>query len=168
MESTLDARQASTYNGHDDTQPGFAGTYHCYRGGTWMAQPQINGTLDQACTTTIFDHDIQHFNFTLDTVNNTNAQQLVRHQFRHCGRPRVFGVWSSDCSLPDAAYVKYAVDFKSTAYNSTEACRFAFRRILTNCYGENLDTRGGYWQFDQDGTTYTVDPQTAKGEGVDQ
>jgi len=167
IEGTLQARQAGTHNGHDNSRSGYAGTFHCYKGGTWMAQSQINNTLDQACTTTDFDHDAQHFNFTLDTTNGTNAIQEIRHDFRHCGNPQQFGVWSSECSPPDQAYVNYAVDFKTTTYNNTEACRFAMRRILAHCYGKHQDTRGGWWQFDQDSTTYNVDPQTVSG-GIDE
>ncbi len=132
-----------------------------------MALSQINDTLDQACTTTDFDHDAQHFNFTLDTANGTNAIQEVRHEFRHCGKPQQLGVVSAECSLPDPAYVNYAVDFKTTTYNSTDACRFSMRRILAHCYGKHQDTRGGWWQFDQDSTTYNVDPQTVS-DGKDQ
>ena len=164
LDGILQTRQAGTYDGYDESQAAFNGTYHCFKGGTWMAQSQLNGTLDQACTNTVFDHDAQHFNFTLDPTGS-NAQQLVRHRFRHWRTTIPFGDTSADFGTADKAYVDFQADFRSEAFANTDACRYAMREIIKICHGKHQDTRGGWWQFIGDGTTYNVDPQTTGGNG---
>ena len=125
-----------------------------------MLNSQINGTLDQACGTSIFDHDASHFNFTLDP-NGKNAQQLVQHKFRHCGAPHPFGEDSSACQPPDKQYVSFEANFKSEMFADTDYCRYGMRKILEYCYGKKNYTRGGWWQFSGDNSTYGIDPTTA-------
>ena len=165
LDGILQTRQAGTFNGYDDSHAAFNGTYHCFKGGTWMAQSQLNGTLDQACTNnTDFDHDAGHFNFTLDP-KGSNAHQLLLHRFRHCSTEHPFGVFSPECASPDQAYVNFQADFQSEMFANTDACRYAMRKIIEICHGKHQDTRGGWWQFIGDNTTYNVDPQGTGGDG---
>ena len=160
LEGILQTRQAGTYDGYDDSQAALSGTYHCFKGGTWMAQSQLNEILDQACTNnTNFDHDAGHFNFTLDPTGS-NAHQSVQHRFRYCNKKHPFGVSSAECELPAPAYVNFQADFGSETFANTDACRYAMRKIIETCHGKHQDTRGGWWQFIGDNTTYNVDPQT--------
>ncbi|KAL8962712.1 MAG: hypothetical protein Q9183_005114 [Haloplaca sp. 2 TL-2023] len=47
----------------------------------------------------------------------------------------------------------------TTAGRATrEACTFGITQSIELCQGENDDTRGGWWQFEDDGTTYGLDP----------
>ncbi|CAF9934079.1 MAG: hypothetical protein HETSPECPRED_009099 [Heterodermia speciosa] len=134
--------------------PSRPGTFHCFKGGKWMPQETVSGVIDQACTSTAeHDGDNVHFSF-VPSADGTFPHQQVDHQFRAC---------RSDQSgplvcQPASGVVSFTGDIKSAARANSNDCTYAMQRIIDICHGEHEDTRGGWWQYDSDGTTYGVDP----------
>ncbi len=59
--------------------------------------------------------------------------------------------------------VKFMSMLKSVARANTQDCTYALRRIVDICTGRYKSTqngwsRGGWWQYDSDGSTYNIDP----------
>lgn len=160
--ATLQTRQAGTFDHpYAEDGPAVAGWMHCFKGGTWMHQSILNSTVDQACTQTSFDKDAQHFNFTLDPLGK-NAVQTVTHRYRHCDQPQQFGVNAPECGNADDDFVKYGAYFATGTFANTTSCRYGLDLIIRLCVGDNGYSRGGWFQFDADTTTYNVDPSNAQ------
>lgn len=161
----LSRRQSGTYDGTDDDGTGHPGTFHCFRGGTWMKQAQLSSLWDQACTTEDITDDTSHFDFN-PTINGQYSQtiQYVNHTI---DQPCITLPGPLQTTEHNCPTTYYELDMSATLMSATHAnsseCEWAFARIIDICHGQHLDSRGGWWQFQDDGTTYGIDPNYVKG-----
>lgn len=63
----------------------------------------------------------------------------------------------------DGHGVKFMAMLQSVVRANTEDCNYALRRIVDVCTGRYKETqsgwsRGGWWQYENDNSTYNVDP----------
>ena len=147
----LATRGGSTYSGNDALDPNRAGTFTCFKDGTWQPQQWITSTWDQACSTAEHDDDNHHFSFT-PSADGTYPHQEVDHEYAVCTPQPPY---ADACNA--FGYVKYTGDIKAPAHANTEDCEYAMERVVAICHGDNQDTRGGWYTF-SDGTSYGADP----------
>ncbi len=66
-------------------------------------------------------------------------------------------------TVPACHYTGYQLDmtaqFQSAKHVSQTECEWAMKWIVDICHWEHQDSRGGWWQFTDDGTTSMIDPQ---------
>ena len=104
----------------------------------------------------MYMNDPNHIKFdpSLADANGTYPHQEFTHLMQLCLTTE------QTCNKPTAA-VKFTADIVDTNDPTTRAdedtCRWAMQRIIDICHGEHEDTRGGYYVFDGDGTSFGFD-----------
>ena len=157
IKAPLIARQKGTYSGTDALNATLAGTFNCYKGGTWALQHAIDVSVKQVCGAPVYQ--VPEFTpFSLvPNADGAYPPQVSDYQFdQSC-----FDV-STDCdSTPTkgSVYIKYTADIQSATHANTADCEYAMGRVRDICHGTNGWTRGGWYTF-QDGTSYGLDPST--------
>ena len=163
VKAPLLARQAGTYGGVDtNINASLAGTYSCYKGGTWVLQTELDIPIHNICGAPAWDSlEFQKFSFD-PTAEGAYPNQESFYQL-HAG---CFVITPNCDPTPpkNQAYVKLTADIVSATHANMGDCEYALGRLQTLCHGDNGWTRGGYYTF-IDGTTYGADPARNGGNG---
>ena len=118
-------------------------------------------TLFRPCGHTQVQFDTSHF--SLDPSQNATFQpQSFDHQWRICTQMNSAGLATFCGQVMEV--IRWTADIKTASRADSDDCVYAMNRILDNCHGDHQDTRGGWFQFDSDGTTFGVDPQQWDGK----
>lgn len=158
----LGRRQAGTYDGTDnfDGIPTHAGTFDCFRDEFRLHQSELTAMWDQACTnTTSIQDDDAHFSYVPNPDNKTYPLQSVTHQIQNgqlhneTADGQVVSGWRDSGHELDMT-----AQFHGPTHATTEECQWVMQRITAICHGENGFSRGGWWEFADDKTTYGIDP----------
>lgn len=56
--------------------------------------------------------------------------------------------------------LEMTAQFQSPKHANEVDCMWAMKRIVDICHGKNQDSRGGWWQFSDDQSTYKIDPNS--------
>ena len=158
VKAPLVARDKETYSGTDtNANANLAGTYTCYKYGTWVRQTETDIPINNICGEPV--HDVPQFtpfSFTPNADGAYNPQVSAYELSWRC-----FDI-SADCdATPQTgdAYIYFNGDDLTPAHANTAACEYALGRARDLCHGDNGYTRGGWFTY-IDGTSYGFDPQT--------
>ena len=156
VKAPLVARQKGTYSGTDtNVNASLAGTYNCFKGGTWVLQTQTNTPIDQICGAPVYDDiEVTPFSLIPNADGAYSAQQSDYQLDVVC-----FDV-SHDCdnTPPNQhAYLHLNADIQDAAHANMEDCQYALGRVRDLCHDNKGYTRGGWFTF-IDGTSYGFDP----------
>ena len=154
--SPLIARQAGTYSGVDtNVNASLAGTYNCFRGGTWALQTALNIPINQICGAPVYDVlDFTPFSLIPNADGAYPAQQSDYQLSVLC-----FDVSENCADSPQKGdgYIHFNGDIRAPAHANIADCEYALGRVRDLCHGKNGWTRGGWFTF-IDGTSYGLDP----------
>lgn len=155
VKAPLVARQKGTYNGIDALNASLAGTFNCYKGGTWALQDALDISINGICGTPVYDVlDFTPFSFVPNADGAFPPQQSDYQLDQVC-----FDV-SLNCDSPAVkgkGYIHYTGDIRTATHANTADCEYAMGRVRDICHGTNGWTRGGWYTF-SDGTSYGLDP----------
>ena len=98
----------------------------------------------------MYMNDPNHIRFGPLDENGTYPHQEFTHLMQLCLTTE------QNCNKPTGA-VKFTADINDPTRADEDTCRWAMQRIIDICHGEHEDTRGGYYVFDGDGTSYGFD-----------
>ncbi|KAL9584185.1 MAG: hypothetical protein Q9212_002276 [Teloschistes hypoglaucus] len=149
---------------HDGTDKDIAhrGTTHCFPSGSWLKETNLRWGWAQACTTQdAWKNEFPgHFNFTPNAIGQY-APQLVDSYIPCVGHysPPAHGHGPGYCFGSQRFHIRYDAEFRSAKHATSEECQWVFQKIVQTCHGQKTFSRGGWFQFDDDGTTYGLDPQ---------
>ena len=158
---------------HDTSDPANAGVVHCFRSGDWMAKDYARKLMDQCVPVNRVDpvsstDMVRHSACGGDTIaagyvldlRVGRGQQFFEQSLNGC----LYDINEDDprkntlnCAFIEPWAMAMA-NITTVGRATREACVFGINQTIERCEGENDDTRGGWWQFDDDGTTYGLDP----------
>ena len=157
VKAPLVARDKATYSGTDtNANASLAGTYTCYKDGTWVRQTEIDIPITHVCGEPV--HDVPEF-IPFSFIPNADGAynpQVSPYQLSW----RCFDV-SSDCDSAlrhGDTYIYFDGNDLTREHANVAACEYAFGRARDLCHGDNGYTRGGWFTY-IDGTSYGFDPQ---------
>ena len=147
----------ATYSGTDtNANISLAGTYNCYKEGTWVRQTEVNIPINNTCGEPVHDvPEVQPFSFVPNADGAYNTQLSVYSLSWHC-----FDV-STNCDdriNNGDIYIYFDGNDLRREHANVEMCEYGLGRARDLCHGDNGYTRGGWFTF-SDGTSYGFDPQ---------
>ena len=158
VKAPLTARDKQTYSGTDtNVNASLAGTYNCYKGGTWARQTEMDIPITHICGEPVYDvPQFTPFSFVPNADGAYNPQQSAYDLDWRC-----FDVSSNCDPTPQqgGVYIYFNGDDLTPAHANTAACEYALGRARDLCHGNNGYTRGGWFTY-IDGASYGFDPQT--------
>ena len=157
----LVARQKGTYSGADSLNASLAGTFNCYKGGTWALQGQLDISNVQVCGAPVYEvPDFTPFSFVPNADGAYPPEQSDYQLAQVC-----FDVSANCDPTPQngKVYIHYTGDIMGPAHANRADCEYAMGRVRDICHGNNGWTRGGWYTFSDDGTSYGLDPSTNGG-----
>lgn len=155
LKAPLVARQKGTYSGTDALNASLAGTFNCYKGGTWALQDALDVSINQVCGAPVYQVlDFTPFSLVPNADGAYPPQQSDYQLAQVC-----FDVSANCDSTPvkGKGYIQYTGDIQGATHANTADCEYAMGRVRDICHGKNGWTRGGWYTF-SDGTTYGLDP----------
>lgn len=151
----LVAREKDTYSGTDALNASLAGTFNCYKGGTWALQDALDTSINEICGTPVYQPlEFTPFSFVPNADGAYPPQQSDYQLAQVC-----FDI-SVECDSTPAkgtGYVHYTGNIQAATHANTADCEYAMGRVRDICHGTNGWTRGGWYTF-RDGTSYGLDP----------
>ena len=145
------------YSGTDtNANASLAGTYSCYKEGTWARQTEMDIPFNHTCGEPV--HDVPQFTpFGLKpNADSAYPPQVTYYDLNW----RCFDI-STNCDSQiqnNDIYIYLNGDALTSAHANVESCEYALGRARDLCHGDNGYTRGGWFTF-LDGTSYGFDPQ---------
>lgn len=156
----LVARQAGTYSGTDALNASLAGTFNCYKGGTWALQDNLDTPINEVCGAPVYEVlDFTPFSFV------PNADGAYPSQVSNYQEDQVCFDVSVNCDstpVKGKGYISYTADIQGATHANTADCEYALGRVRDICYCKNGWTKGGWYTFG-DGTSYGLDPSVNGG-----
>ena len=158
VKASLVARDKGTYSGTDtNVNASLAGTYTCYKEGTWARQTEIDIPINHICGEPVYDvPQFTPFSFFPNADGAYNPQVSAYDLTWRC-----FDI-SSDCDATpqhNDIYIYFDGNNLTPDHANAAACEYGLGRARDLCHGDNGYTRGGWFTF-IDGTSYGFDPQT--------
>ena len=156
----LVTRQEGTYSGSDSLNVSLAGTFSCYKGGTWALQDALDISINEVCGAPVY----QVLDFTpfslIPNADGAYPPQVSNYQLDQV----CFDVSVNCDSTPvkGKGYIAYTGDIQGATHANMVDCEYAMGRVRDICHGNNGWTRGGWYTF-HDGTTYGLDPSVNGG-----
>ncbi|KAI4200939.1 MAG: hypothetical protein LQ350_003625 [Teloschistes chrysophthalmus] len=158
----ISQRDDSVTHDGSDKNISHRGTTHCFPSGSFLRGDGLRRSLLQACTTQdVWNNEYPgHFNFT-PNARGQYAPQLVDSYIPCVGHydPPPGGHGPGRCRGSQRFHIRYDAEFRSAAHATSEECQWVFEKIIQTCHGQKMYSRGGWFQFDDDGTTYGLDVQ---------
>ncbi len=160
------SKRAKTHSGHDDSLDALRpGTFTCFETGTTAQQSEITNTIPQPCNSSFgIAGDKNHFSFP-DAGSQFPSEQTEEHNLAVITRTVVDGAWAN-VPITGSITLAYSANWQAVKHANTADCEFALQRVTDICYGTGSNegsTFGGWWKYDDDGTSYGVDPAQSNG-----
>ncbi len=123
------------------------GRYHCQGSGSWVRRQLVKDAIDDLCPQK--DPNWRPNGFDYDIARVGTSEQLAGAE-----GPNIVGQCKDgDCTRNGAPtknviYFTYQPGDKPERHSGGAWCRRAIEALLEKCVGDNDDTRGGYFIFD--------------------
>ena len=152
----LVARQKGTDHYTDaNVNESLAGTYDCFKGGTWALQKSIDEPIVRVCGGSAYQTRVFTPLILEPIADGTYPPSASVYQLsENCFTDSV------DCDpsgTKGTYYLYFNADIRASLHAVPEYCEYALGRVRDLCHGENSWSRGGWFTF-IDGTSYGVDP----------
>ncbi|KAL8948491.1 MAG: hypothetical protein Q9222_005323 [Ikaeria aurantiellina] len=146
-----------------DNSPTRPGTLHCFTSGTWLPvfllasdPPAPEDPVTIACTPNPNADNYFTFSFT------PNSNGTYDHQYAQNNLPCEYEGEDADtgkCISARVEYPRFDMQLMGPTHANTAECVWALKHILDACpKGAHQDSQGGWWEFEDDGSTFGLDP----------
>ncbi len=145
------------------------GWVHCFARGSAILQESARVGYTKACVSPADSQwNIEGFNYGLASSQASGKTQTVWLP----GETTTFSLMPDGDGKVQQATLEFTAGWKSNRRASQKDCEYAYDKIIYNCYGDNADTQGGWFEFAEDwakgdyGTSYRLDVGPANGAGI--
>ncbi|CAF9906202.1 MAG: hypothetical protein HETSPECPRED_006104 [Heterodermia speciosa] len=162
----------------DWSDPARPGWLHCFTSGSWLPTQLITYPVAQVCAASQSVEGISTVNSAANTgsINsiqkssssfsftslNDGSDGTAPHQYISvivACPPQGLGDGGCAGSIAQM-YPKFDTVLQSPKHATTEDCTYSMDKVLNGCpKGDYNDTRGGWWEFADDRTTFGMDVQ---------
>ncbi|KAL9584601.1 MAG: hypothetical protein Q9203_004601 [Teloschistes exilis] len=132
-----------------DSDPGHRGTMHCFDSGSFVTANYLQDAWVLPCE--------KNFNFEPNAAGQQNCDVTIPCIGNVMLPPN--GVGPNRCDGKPDFHVLFDTKLATNTKHATkEECEWVYNHIAQVCHGTDTYSRGGWFQFEDDGTTYGMDP----------
>ncbi|KAI4091819.1 MAG: hypothetical protein L6R37_007671 [Teloschistes peruensis] len=135
-----------------DSDPGHRGTMHCFDSGSFVTANYLQDAWVLPCE--------RNFNFEPNAAGQHDPQNSdITIACIGIAMLPPTGVGPNRCDGKTDFHVLFDAKFApNTKHAKKEECEWVYNHIAQVCHGADTYSRGGWFQFEDDGTTYGMDP----------
>ncbi|KAL8660019.1 MAG: hypothetical protein Q9202_006845 [Teloschistes flavicans] len=152
LPATLSRRGEQVTEEFTDPDSAHRGTLHCFDGGSFVTADDLQSAWQNPC--------LRDFNFAPNAAGQHDP--LTSDVTFTCLGTLMLpadGWGPPKCDGKDDFHVLFDAHLAAnTKHATSDECQWVYSHIAQGCHGVNSYSRGGWFQFQDDGTTYGMDP----------